>query len=119
MSDQMDEGNNDVPAIDPNTESTMSSTLKLAIKTPKEKKDISIDASSTVKQLKDVVANEFSTSNDQICLIYSGKILKDDEDLTKHDIKDGVTIHLVIRAPKSDTTPNVSTTSASPGTQAE
>ncbi|CAF1474307.1 unnamed protein product [Adineta steineri] len=119
MSDQMDEGNNDVPTIDPNTESTMSSTLKLAIKTPKEKKDISIDASSTVKQLKDVVANEFSTSNDQICLIYSGKILKDDEDLTKHDIKDGVTIHLVIRAPKSDTTPNVSTASASPGTQAE
>jgi len=30
------------------------------------------------------VAKEFSTSIDQICLIYSGKILKDDEDLKKH-----------------------------------
>ncbi len=78
--------------------------LKLTIKTPKEKKDLSIDASSTVKQvivfiqkkifffencfyfyqLKDLVASEFGTSIDQICLIYSGKILKDDEDLKKH-----------------------------------
>jgi hypothetical protein len=79
------------------------------------------------------VANEFSTSIDQICLIYSGKILKDDEDLKKHGIikvfywfqvtfflfliaiKDGVTIHLVIRAPKTDT----STNSTSSGIQAE
>jgi ABC-type phosphate transport system substrate-binding protein len=84
------------------------------------------------------VADVFSTSNDQICLIYSGKILKDDEDLKKHgmkerfqlfsnlfylllfiDIKDGVTIHLVIRAPKSDTTANVSAGPTSSGTQAE
>jgi hypothetical protein len=33
------------------------------------------------------VASEFSTSVDQICLIYSGKILKDDEDLKKHGKK--------------------------------
>ncbi|CAF4038114.1 unnamed protein product [Rotaria sp. Silwood2] len=88
--------------------------LKLTIKTPKEKKDISIDASSTVKQLKDMVANEFSTSIEQVCLIYSGKILKDDEDLKKHDIKDGVTLHLVIRAPKTDST--AANTSASAAT---
>jgi ubiquilin len=97
MSEQMDASNYD-------SSSNLEENLKLSIKTPKEKKDISINASSTVKQLKNVVANEFSTSIDQICLIYSGKILKDDEDLKKHDIKDGVTIHLVIRAPKSDTT---------------
>ncbi|UJR23843.1 hypothetical protein I4U23_026818 [Adineta vaga] len=121
MSEQMDSSNNDAPVVSPKSETTSNSMLKLAIKTPKEKKDISIDASATVKQLKDQVANEFSTSNDQICLIYSGKILKDDEDLKKHDIKDGVTIHLVIRAPKSDTTSNGSATptATSPGTQAE
>ncbi|CAF5026807.1 unnamed protein product, partial [Rotaria sp. Silwood1] len=82
----------------------ITSNLKLTIKTPKEKKDISIDESSTVKQLRDIVANEFNASIDQVCLIYSGKILKDDEDLKKHDIKDGVTLHLVIRAPKADST---------------
>jgi len=93
MAEQMDASNTNVDG-----------TLKLAIKTPKEKKDISISASASVQQLKDLVAKEFSTSIDQICLIYSGKILKDDEDLKKHNIKDGVTVHLVIRAPKSDTT---------------
>jgi ubiquilin len=107
MSEQMDASHND-----PSSNSEL--ILKLTIKTPKEKKDLSIDASSTVKQLKDLVASEFGTSIDQICLIYSGKILKDDEDLKKHDIKDGVTLHLVIRAPKSDTT-----NSTSPETQAE
>ncbi|CAF1112266.1 unnamed protein product [Adineta ricciae] len=104
MSEQMDASNSGAPVVS----SKSDTTLKLAIKTPKEKKDISIDASATVKQLKDLVANEFTTSYDQICLIYSGKILKDDEDLKKHDIKDGVTIHLVIRAPKPNTTSNPS-----------
>lgn len=92
------------PKADVTSTENTSSNLKLAIKTPKEKKDITIDASSTVKQLRAVVANEFNTSVDQICLIYSGKILKDDEDLKKHDIKDGITIHLVIRGPKTDST---------------
>jgi len=33
------------------------------------------------------VANEFSASIDQICLIYSEKILKDGEDLKQHGMK--------------------------------
>jgi hypothetical protein len=40
--DQMDASNSEISTV---------STLKLAIKTPKEKKDISIDGSSTVKQV--------------------------------------------------------------------
>lgn len=43
----MDASNNDVPVVS----SQSDTTLKLAIKTPKEKKDISIDASATVKQV--------------------------------------------------------------------
>ena len=105
--EQMDlEGNatNDTveSATSSKAETSATPQLKLTIKTPKDKKDVSIDGSATVKQvkctekqitlhqfslfveLKDVVANEFSTSIDQICLIYSGKILKDDEDLKKH-----------------------------------
>ncbi|CAF0767942.1 unnamed protein product [Rotaria sordida] len=120
MSDQMDASNNDTSTISQSSETTTNTKLKLNIKTPKDKKDISIDANSTIKQLKDLVANEFSTSIDQICLIYSGKILKDDEDLKKHDIKDGVTVHLVIRAPKSDTTiPSDSTSPTFSRTQRE
>jgi hypothetical protein len=43
------------PTTSPNSQVTTTenttSTLKLAIKTPKEKKDVSIDGSSTVKQV--------------------------------------------------------------------
>ncbi|CAM2710443.1 unnamed protein product [Rotaria socialis] len=119
MSEQMDASNNDTPTISQNSQTTTNSKLKLIIKTPKDKKDISIDASSTVKEFKDQVAKEFNSSVDQICLIYSGKILKDDEDLKKHDIKDGVTIHLVIRAPKSDTNSNTAASSTPPRVQPE
>lgn len=34
----------------------------------------------------------------QLCLIFAGKILKDDEPLEKQGVKDGLTIHMVIRS---------------------
>ena len=34
----------------------------------------------------------------QICLIFAGKILKDEESLEKQGVKDGLTIHMVIRS---------------------
>ena len=36
----------------PKAETSATSALKLTIKTPKDKKDVSIDASATVKQVK-------------------------------------------------------------------
>jgi Ubiquitin family len=48
-------------------------------------------------QLKAEVATKFETAVATVCLIYAGKILKDDETLVQHGIKDGVTVHLVIR----------------------
>ncbi|CAF2005927.1 unnamed protein product [Rotaria magnacalcarata] len=62
------------------------------------------------------MADEFTTSIDQMSMIYAGEIRKDDDNLKKDDIKDDVTIHLVIRVPKSDT---ASTTFASLTTQPE
>lgn len=34
----------------------------------------------------------------QLCLIFAGKILKDDETLEKQGVKDGLTVHMVIRS---------------------
>ncbi|CAG2162604.1 unnamed protein product [Oppiella nova] len=45
-----------------------------------------------------MVADRFKTDIDQICLIFAGKILKDNESLDTHKIKDGLTVHLVIRS---------------------
>jgi ubiquilin len=53
-------------------------------------------------KLKEEVSKKFNKSIDQLCLIYAGKILKDVDTLTQHGIKDGVTVHLVIKAKPSE-----------------
>ncbi|CAF0885841.1 unnamed protein product [Didymodactylos carnosus] len=112
-------GTTDKESPPPTFDSSQQTMLKIAIKTPKEKKDITIASSANIKELKQLVASEFSTSIEQICLIYSGKILKDDEDIQKHDIKDGVTIHLVIRAPKDATSAAASQQQSAPSLPSE
>lgn len=42
---------------------------------------------------------KFSAEPDQLCLIFAGKILKDNETLRTQNIKDGSTVHLVIKTP--------------------
>ena len=50
-------------------------------------------------QLKELLSerNE-GTAVAQICLIFAGKILKDDQTLESQGVKDGLTIHMVIRS---------------------
>lgn len=75
--------------------------MTLTVKTPKEKETVSIQEDANVKQLKDEVSKKFSKTNEQLCLIFSGKILKDQDTLNQHGIKDGVTVHLVIKTGKN------------------
>ncbi len=78
-------------------------------------------------QLKEVVATAFGATVEQVCLIFAGKILKDQETLKTHNLKDGLTVHLVIKAkPQQEavnnsaaaaaTTTTPSTTTATPST---
>jgi ubiquilin len=91
--------------------------MTLTIKTPKEKETVQVDEGSSVKQLKDEVGKKFDKTNEQLCLIFSGKILKDPDTLAQHNVKDGVTVHLVIKnntAPSTATaTPTTATTTTS------
>lgn len=58
---------------------------------------------------------------ENLCLIFAGKILKDSDNLGAHNIKDGMTIHLVIKqggaassaAAASSATPSTTTASSS------
>ncbi|CAM2704830.1 unnamed protein product [Rotaria socialis] len=85
MSEQIDASkNNDAPNTNENSAAPKTSTLDLTIKTPKDEKDMLIDASSTVKQLNDIMVHEFTTSIDQTSTTYSGEIGKDDDDLKQH-----------------------------------
>ncbi|CAF4949510.1 unnamed protein product, partial [Rotaria socialis] len=85
MSEQIDASkNNDAPNTNENSAAPKTSTLDLTIKTPKDEKDMLIDASSTVKKLNDIMVHEFTTSIDQTSTTYSGEIGKDDDDLKQH-----------------------------------
>lgn len=44
------------------------------------------------------MAKSFNAEPEQVCLIFAGKIMKDHENLATHNIKDGVTVHLVIKS---------------------
>lgn len=53
-------------------------------------------------QFKILVAQRFEAEPDQLCLIFAGKIMKDGDTLKNHNIKDGLTVHLVIKAPPKE-----------------
>ena len=44
------------------------------------------------------MAEKFGSPFEQLCLIFAGKILKDADSLKQHNIKDGMTVHLVIKS---------------------
>ncbi|XP_050313754.1 ubiquilin-1 isoform X2 [Anthonomus grandis grandis] len=72
--------------------------IKVHVKTPKEKESFQINDDLNVKEFKDLIAPKFNAEPEQLCLIFAGKIMKDADNLQTHNIKDGLTIHLVIRA---------------------
>ncbi|XP_077285757.1 ubiquilin [Arctopsyche grandis] len=74
-------------------------TIKLTVKTLKEKHVLEIEPHADVRRLKELVLTKFTAEPDQLCLIFAGKILKDAESLSAQNIKDGSTVHLVIKTP--------------------
>lgn len=75
--------------------------ITITVKTPKEKETFEVYEKKTVKDFKEQVAPRFKAEPDQLVMIYAGKIMKDNDTLETHNVKEGFTVHLVIRsAPK-------------------
>jgi len=76
--------------------------ISIHVKIPKDKKTVQIEDNAVIKDFKIKVSAEFNnTPVGQLCLIFSGKILKDEDTLGTHNITDGMTVHLVIRSGNS------------------
>ncbi|CAH2049401.1 unnamed protein product, partial [Iphiclides podalirius] len=73
--------------------------ITITVKTPKEKQQVEIEEDADIKKLKDVLSPKFNAESEQLCLIFAGKIMNDSDTLKQHNIKDGLTIHLVIKTP--------------------
>ncbi|XP_023015815.2 ubiquilin [Leptinotarsa decemlineata] len=82
--------------------------ITVHVKTAQERETFEIEEDSLVKDFKALIGPKFNAEPDQLCLIFAGKIMNDDDNMTQHNIKDGLTIHLVIRAaPRTlETDPN-------------
>lgn len=50
------------------------------------------------------MSKAFNAPVERLCLIFAGKILKDEDSLEQHKIKDGLIVHLVIRVSVTFTT---------------
>ncbi|XP_029437823.1 ubiquilin-4 isoform X2 [Rhinatrema bivittatum] len=61
---------------------------------------------------KEEISRRFKANQDQLVLIFAGKILKDGDTLNQHGIKDGLTVHLVIKTPQKTPDPSASPSSA-------
>ncbi|KAG8902239.1 hypothetical protein FRC00_014456 [Tulasnella sp. 408] len=70
--------------------------VTISIKGPSELKlSITITLDKTVKDLKDAVASQSDVPADRQRLIYSGRVLKDEEVLSTYKIQSGHTVHMV------------------------
>ncbi|KAF5276662.1 hypothetical protein FQA39_LY06466 [Lamprigera yunnana] len=77
--------------------------INVTVKTPKDKETVNVAENATIKEFKVLIAPKFKADVDQLCLIFAGKIMKDQDTLQTHNIKDGLTVHLVIKAPPRPT----------------
>ncbi|KAF3839536.1 hypothetical protein F7725_018253 [Dissostichus mawsoni] len=98
-----------------NTVASGGSMMVITVKTPNGKEDISISEDSSVSEFKQEVSKKFEAQQDQLVLIFAGKILKDGDPLKQHGIKDGLTVHLVIKTVPKSTGDGPSQTSSNYG----
>jgi len=88
--------------------------ITIHIKTPKEKKSIEVDGDADIKKVKEAISEKFGNAPlESLCLIFAGKIIKDHETLQTHNIKDGMTVHLVIKQSANAARNNDSSSSTS------
>ncbi|KAM8921228.1 ubiquilin-4 [Pelodytes ibericus] len=86
--------------------------IRVTVKTPKDKEEILIGETACVREFKEEISRRFKAKRDQLVLIFAGKILKDGDTLNQHGIKDGLTVHLVIKTPHKSQDPSAVSPSA-------
>uniref|UniRef100_A0A915DK57 Ubiquitin-like domain-containing protein n=1 Tax=Ditylenchus dipsaci TaxID=166011 RepID=A0A915DK57_9BILA len=104
---------------DSGSEDEKSTKITVKFKTTTDTIPLEVDHKATVAKVKQSLSEKVNQSTEKICLIFSGKILKDHETLDQHNISEGMVVHMVIRSgvAKPDTSSSSpANTRASPAT---
>lgn len=72
-------------------------SIDLKFKTITEVYDLRVKENANIEKIKTQLSKKINQPAEKICLIFSGKILKDHETLTQHKIGNGMVIHMVIK----------------------
>ncbi|XP_062983402.1 ubiquilin-1-like [Elgaria multicarinata webbii] len=74
--------------------------VRTIVKTPWQKEEFLVHKDMLVREFKGYVARHFSSSPDQVVLVYAGRILKDHKTLGQHGIHldNDATVYVVIRS---------------------
>lgn len=59
-------------------------TMNIVVKTSKERINFEIEINADVKKLRELVSERYQIEPNSVCLIFSGKILKDGDSLQNH-----------------------------------
>ncbi|CAN4101660.1 unnamed protein product [Withania somnifera] len=88
-------------------------TVEIKIKTlDSETYTLRVDKCVPVPALKERIATVTGVLKEQQRLICRGKVLKDDQLLSAYHVEDGHTLHLVVRQPPSESTPDPQATAS-------
>lgn len=98
----------------PKAEEPPPKRINVFVKTPQEKESFEINENAGVKDFKQLIAPKFNAEPDQLVLIFAGKIMDDSDNMQQHKVKDGLTIHLVIRTAETGSPRQSADISATP-----
>ncbi|XP_060175387.1 ubiquitin-like domain-containing protein CIP73 isoform X2 [Lycium barbarum] len=88
-------------------------TVEIKIKTLDSRTyTLRVDKCMPVPALKEQIATVTGVLTEQQRLICRGKVLKDDQLLSAYHVEDGHTLHLVVRQPSSESTPDPQATAS-------
>ncbi|XP_032974804.1 ubiquilin-3-like [Rhinolophus ferrumequinum] len=83
-----------------------SHVIRVSVKTPQDCQEFMLAGNSSIRHFKKQISKRFHCDIDRLVLIFTGKILRDQDILSQRGILDGTTVHLVVRTPLKGTLPS-------------
>ncbi|ELK38712.1 PREDICTED: ubiquilin-1-like [Myotis davidii] len=71
--------------------------IRVSVKTPQDCQEFMLAENSSVRHFKKQISKRLHCNIDRLVLIFTGKILRDQDILSQRGILDGTTVHLVVR----------------------
>ncbi|XP_055972358.1 ubiquilin-3-like [Sorex fumeus] len=84
----------------------LSHIIRVSVKTPQDCQEFMLAENSSVRHFKKQISKRLHCDMDRLVLIFTGKILRDQDILSQRGVLDGATVHLVVRTRLKGTQPS-------------